>query len=788
MKEVMRKGKLFFTGLAAVLSAVAATPGHARAAPSRAAPALIPICAELSLTQCGLLDRQGHWAVEPAYSEILLRDDGWAVERDRQWGYLDADGKVRISPTLENIGSFHDGLAKSGSESVGNNEGYVDTQGHWAIPPKYFITQDFSEGLAAVSTWEGSSNGGHSECRYITPDGKSAFDGRWDNCESFHFGMASISGHGIETDPGYDSGSTALIDRKGHLLIPWGAYYSLKPIAPDRVQTSARDGGQSLLDGHGRVLFQVPADGNLGDVSQDRLFYTVASNDDKGLLDVRSGKPLVKPRHDWNYSAGFSDGVAWVSVEDPKLERPYVLIDLQGRVLLKARAYVDVKPFFGGAAPVSWLGENWRLIDRHGRALTEAVYAQIEPAWSTGPQSPVLGDVWRAERAEPKDVVDWIDAKGRVLASTRTLPCGITVVDDAQGKTIWPSDSKAYCWLASQAARENGWDVPPDAGVDEARVMAIRVAKARDSLAGWNGLQGVMNRFSHTTVTPEQKVLQAPWQVGPITLYLRDRVTLELPAGYRYLPAEYAQVVLDMLAGGQTQRDPQERKIPVALVADNDLHVLLHLYLMEQGHVATNEPLPSAAWLKDRVSDSLRFSAGDTLGLSPNVYVMHSVNWLLKPRWNATAHRLDWAFSDTSFDTRHSGDLSQPAFRRSYAVNSVLLGRTWAFVLGANFGGLSGDDRAVLTQDAINHIMPHVRFDPGHTYADATASDAPARLPLTGYITGSSATPSKEPAKRVDEATTQAQRVNRERFKDGVLVVVLLLLLAWLIHRFRTHY
>ena len=676
-------------------------------------PALIPVCVRVFEQQCGLLTREGTWAVEPAYSALYARGDLWETRRDGKAGALDADGKLLFEPRFAELGRFSGGLASASlTGGVRGASGYVDHRGNWVIPARYFIAGDFSEGLAVVMHWIGGPNDGHSECHYVRPDGEPAFAGKWDNCEAFRFGMAVVE---REEGTGSNAGraSVATIDTRGNILIPWGKRHRLLPLSADRVL----DRHNALLDRHGKVLFRVPDEGYLDDAGEGRLFYAL-DDGKRGLLDMQSGRPLVVPGDGWDYTSRFSDGIAWVGNYEPGGHARRILIDLQGRPLLEVD-YASVEEFSAGAAAARQGDGRWQLIDRKGQALTKAVYGWIEPAWKWYEQSPRAGDVWRASRRDADETVDWIDASGARLASTTRLPCGIGVVRNARDEIIWPHDVEASCLVAAPGTRDDGWDVPADAGVDDARVMAVRAARARQKVAGLQEFRRWLARTPASEPSFEQKILRAPWQRGPAKIGLAGEATLDLPEGYRYLAPEYVPALRPLFEGPWALPDDG---VPAALVVDSAVTVVLRLALVQDGHVEVDASSLDPASLKERMQVSLAGFAG-----TRGHFGHRSIDWLRRPGWDGDSHRLDWAYSD--FVVTGTG------YYRLRVVNSLLLGRQSVLAVQSNTLGVHGEDYAVLAQDAIDRVMAGTRFDPGHAYADAKPGERRASRTLSGYVT-----------------------------------------------------
>ena len=75
------------------------------------------------------------------------------------WGYVDASGKVVISPKYFGASPFTDGLAMVTVGDMSKTEyGYIDSTGKTVIEPKFSMANSFSDGLAAVCVGGAPSN------------------------------------------------------------------------------------------------------------------------------------------------------------------------------------------------------------------------------------------------------------------------------------------------------------------------------------------------------------------------------------------------------------------------------------------------------------------------------------------------------------------------------------------------------------------------------------------------------------------------------------------------------
>jgi len=118
----------------------------------------------------GILDRDGHWKVSAQYDQIIpmqwdmftgtfklpnreeyqnsFPSGALAVEKDKLWGLLDADGKTLIPPKFERILSYQNGHAAA---MLGGKYGFCDEHGNMVIEPAYDFVTAFDDIIAVKS-------------------------------------------------------------------------------------------------------------------------------------------------------------------------------------------------------------------------------------------------------------------------------------------------------------------------------------------------------------------------------------------------------------------------------------------------------------------------------------------------------------------------------------------------------------------------------------------------------------------------------------------------------------
>ncbi|WP_136064943.1 WG repeat-containing protein [Modicisalibacter radicis] len=406
-------------------------------------PLLLPICVDShSGTRCGLLQRNGEWAVTPRYEALYVRDDGWRFIRDDKSGLLHPDGTPWFDAKFEWIGEFHDGLALA-SRLSRQKKGFIDRQGNWVIEPIYMTAGPMVDDRAPVCRWIGGSWDGHSSCRYIDRNGKPAFDGEYVDAQAFKDGMAVIQPVGSDVYSAQQR-RIGLIDRDGHTLIEPALRYALHVLGPDRLLKAAHD-HYALIDRSGQTLFEVPTEGLMMSAGANMLAYRTSSSGLIGLRRWTTNEVVVPEEEGFATRPDFVNGTSTVLAPSKNNRRRPMLIDTQGQVLIEPGRYQSIGEFYEGVGPVTTSKGHFILVNLDNKTLTTTSYKQLNPAWRSAEQTYQTGDVWSATPIDALDELVWIDSSGKTLASREEVDCGVEVIRDGNGETIWPPRLDADC-------------------------------------------------------------------------------------------------------------------------------------------------------------------------------------------------------------------------------------------------------------------------------------------------------------------------------------------------------
>jgi len=332
----------------------------------------------------------------------------YAFRMGGKYGFVDATGRIRITPRFDDALPFGRNLAPV---AMGGKWGFVDRRGLLVLKPRWDWAYWFSEGLAAVSLgghrWGDYVKGG--KWGYIDPSGRFVIPPRFEEAGEFCGGVAVV-----RTDEGQ-----GVIDRRGNWVVPPPIITNSDHFSEGLLPFIKKDGAHyGYIDTQGRIHIE-PRFAWAYDFSEGLACVRAASLDDaenrrdhgyidrrgkwvirprfdlgrpfsEGLAAVnlggvweflgpsgfyggrwgyvdRSGKMAIRPRFRW--AGEFSEGLAAVAVVDGENIR-WGFIDKTGRFAIPPR-FGDVrKGFRGGAAVVTLLEENRDvLIDRRGNVI-----------------------------------------------------------------------------------------------------------------------------------------------------------------------------------------------------------------------------------------------------------------------------------------------------------------------------------------------------------------------------------------------------------------------------------
>lgn len=123
------------------------------------------------------------------------------------WGYRNIRfNTIVIEPKFSSANDFSEGLAAVSTTSIltGPKYGFINEQGKLIVPTKYLYVSTFSEGLAAVRVQSGKVG-------YIDKTGKEVIPAMFDNANNFSEGLAAVM----------QNKKVGYIDKTGKVVIPF---------------------------------------------------------------------------------------------------------------------------------------------------------------------------------------------------------------------------------------------------------------------------------------------------------------------------------------------------------------------------------------------------------------------------------------------------------------------------------------------------------------------------------------------------------------------------------------
>lgn len=342
------------------------------------------------------------------------------------WGFMDAAGRMVISPRFKQAGMFSEGLAPVRHQG---RYGYIDTRGTYVIPPRYDYAYGFVNGRAVVyrqgkkylinragevyfehdyPDWEFASDPPgdlfivttRSEKQgVINISGTLVIDTVYQKIRPFASGLAVVEG--LEHDPyGHLDGKSrnyqvGAIDTAGKMVVPYGIYkhihYLVNGFArvdlvdgPLKTRPASEGDTQGVIDSTGRLRFVIPD-----------LYY----------LD---GSPH------------FSEGLAIVTVWPHRTTSNGVVdtdsnyeavINQNGKLVINNPMNQYVLPFQNNRSFITTKDEEWFLIDRSGKRINQEPYRQVVT------DGFAEGMAW----VETSKGVTAIDTNGKMLLTPRKL-------------------------------------------------------------------------------------------------------------------------------------------------------------------------------------------------------------------------------------------------------------------------------------------------------------------------------------------------------------------------------
>ena len=286
------------------------------------------------------------------YDELdKISDNLYRVKKGEKVGIINKKGKVVVPIKYNDVGDFHEGMAKVRQEEEENHEtwysyGFVNKKGKEVISADYNSAEDFHEGLAAVSY--GVGNG--VVWGFVNKKGKEVIPVKYDSVSDFHEGLAAVT----------KDGKWGFVNKKGKIVIPF-KYTSAENFSKGKAEVvvteyvgQRRYSVKQVINKKGAFLYYIPGAYRVWGEEENRSYmlinkegkkivltdyfiiddyyegraWAVHKNGGCGYID-ENGNPITDFEYDSVYYREFKNGIALVC-KDGK----YGFIDRKGKVVV----------------------------------------------------------------------------------------------------------------------------------------------------------------------------------------------------------------------------------------------------------------------------------------------------------------------------------------------------------------------------------------------------------------------------------------------------------------------
>ncbi|WP_440109008.1 WG repeat-containing protein [Paenibacillus sp. QZ-Y1] len=284
-----------------------------------------------------------------------------------KWGYMDAHGRIRLQPVLDDAQNFQqNGLAvvvKDGKAGV------INLSGQYVVQSVYDSINDFAEGRAIVIDSQGFKMI-NEQGTVLTKRAYSYISNLEDGRALFYDSDNSQSG-GIVSLYGY-------LDTVGNEVIR-AQFASANDFQDGKAVVQIKDNEFALIDRNGQRLATYPY-AYVGPLGEGLLAFQKETSGKYGYIDER-GNIRIQPQ--FTSAFPFSGGQAIVNTaEDYK--STYGVINLQGTFIIQP-TYNDIRDLgeqrlaLGNAIDPEqpFIGSVYAIADVSGRRLSEFVYRDV---------------------------------------------------------------------------------------------------------------------------------------------------------------------------------------------------------------------------------------------------------------------------------------------------------------------------------------------------------------------------------------------------------------------------
>jgi hypothetical protein len=311
---------------------------------------LSAIIFSLFLIPCSAQDLNQNFS--PTQSEKADNDILLPIDINGKWGFIDATGKIIITPQFLAVRGFSDGLAPFVSES-NQKYGYINTKGEIVISPQFDNADPFTNGVAQVRLGGNNDPQNYipSKIGFIDKSGKIIIPPQFEAVDNFHEGLAMAR---AGKKWGY-------INLKGEFVIKPQFKFALE--FSEGLAVVMRGNKIGFIDKTGKFVI-VPRFDNARQFKEDLAPVKFKKYGNWGYID-KTGKLVLEAKY--YYASPFTNGFASQRTKDGN-----ICINKEGHQVNE----IKCKRFSEGLAPIRVNG-RMGFIDESGKIVIESQWDYV---------------------------------------------------------------------------------------------------------------------------------------------------------------------------------------------------------------------------------------------------------------------------------------------------------------------------------------------------------------------------------------------------------------------------
>lgn len=326
------------------------------------------------------------------FSSAKLKHEGlFRIRENGKFGFIDKSGKVVIKPQFDSAEDFSEGLAQVSSSDKPGKYGYVDTTGKMVISPQFDKADSFSEGLALVEA-DGKDV-------FIDKTGKVVIKPDLTPREGFKKGLAvagTVGSYGFINKSGKVSISAQFTFAdsfyEGFAAVYSGGTFRLCP-TEDGPTVAFTGGKWQYIDKDGDPMIKVPD--TLSQPIYDHKFsngLALIRAADTGKYGYLNQKGVIAIPAQFDFARPFSEGLALIATGGKPDDRytyggdcpsltyyngKYGFIDTEGKTVIKPQ--FDGAGIFSDGFAVVRVKDDFGYIDTSGNIVIKPQFKKALP-------------------------------------------------------------------------------------------------------------------------------------------------------------------------------------------------------------------------------------------------------------------------------------------------------------------------------------------------------------------------------------------------------------------------